>query len=46
MDLVDKSIVFYSLEIESDLKGIDLLVYWKIGFSIPFGAGRQNVILQ
>ena len=46
MDLVDESTVFYSLETESDPKGIDLLVYWKRGFSIPFGAGMQNAILQ
>ena len=46
IDLVDKSTVFYSRETESDPKGIDLLVYWKRGFSIPFGAEMQNTILE
>lgn len=46
MQLVNTSTVFYSRETESDPKGIDLLVYWKRGFGIPFGAGMQNPILE
>lgn len=46
IDLLDKSTVFYSQDIESDPKGIDLLVFWKRGLSFPFGAQMQNMILQ